>query len=215
MLNPHQNLLRSWTWPLSASFVVAWKWPRVWWIWPRRRVAWELVINISSPPTSTYYLGWCSNHTETSGSQARCCGFQHLEISASVWVWVKNWAHINCTIWYHHILPVYPWFQHLTTGILDPSLLDKKLQHPGQLLDFICFIGTSPIHPISMVELFSQQNPTGISGHSEVLGFDLWLVSLSYWYMSIGCPNHPQKLWMFRRFWQFLKCEAKYVSKIV
>lgn len=29
------------------------------------------------------------------------CGFQHLEISASVWVWVNNWAHINCTIWYY------------------------------------------------------------------------------------------------------------------
>lgn len=83
---------------------------------------------------------------------------------------------------YDLILPVYPWFQHISTGILDPGLLDKKLQHPGQfffyvqLLDFICFIGTSP----KIVQLFSQQNPTSISGHSEVLGFDLWLVSLSY-----------------------------------
>ena len=69
---------------------------------------------------------------------------------------------------YDLILPVYPWFQHISTGILDPGLLDKKLQHPGQfffyvqLLDFICFIGTSPenssiIFPAKSNEYFGAQ----------------------------------------------------------
>jgi hypothetical protein len=79
------------------------------------------------------------------------CGFQHLEISASVWVWVNNWAHINCRIWYYQSIHG---FNILLLQFWTPVFWTKNFNIRASLFFLrpafrfhlsICFIGTSPI----------------------------------------------------------------------